>query len=556
MFTRRLLALPELKSVNPTGMPQKRQSSCRCVSLVQRGKTPEQRTQQALPRVTCSARRIRAVFGPLVQSNLHVKDRSGAKVPVPEAEGPCGVRMGREKNHSLSFLSRYDSCYTQIEGSTVVVPLLVQLTGEDRWFRVNISCPLIKRYSERTRLIPTPLPGNCGTQRALRVDCGPQGISSDACHKLGCCYDTHDLTCYYRLNACSLDGHFVFSVKATDTDPPLSPSSLIVKDQPHCSPVITTADTAVFKIGVMDCGAKMKVDGDVMSYEVEVEELQTKTVTKHSPFSLQVQCEYEASDLMHAADLRSLYGATNPPPVTALGTVRVQMKIATDASFSSFFPEDQLPLTFPLRKAVYVEVSIGQPSPDPGLSLRVRDCFAYPASRHSVWTLLYDGCPNPLDNMRSSLPVDTQGKTTAHSQVRRFDVKAFAFLDPHTGHPSAEEMYFYCWVEICTEDVECAQRCSFISSEGERQRREALTGSSQVQLISLGPLLLGQNGTELEENPCVQQNTMFQVTLYTLSAVSTALLLILLLTVWSSIRTCQPAAEPACDTPADSDPSQ
>lgn len=41
------------------------------------------------------------------------------------------------------------------QGSKVIIPLHVQLTGEDQWFRVNISCPLIKTYSERTRLIPT-----------------------------------------------------------------------------------------------------------------------------------------------------------------------------------------------------------------------------------------------------------------------------------------------------------------------------------------------------------------------------------------------------------------
>lgn len=56
-----------------------------------------------------------------------------------------------------------------------------------------------------------------------------------------------------------MDGHFVFSVKATDTDPPITPSSLIVKDQPQCFPEVTTPDTAVFKIGVTDCGAKKKV---------------------------------------------------------------------------------------------------------------------------------------------------------------------------------------------------------------------------------------------------------------------------------------------------------
>ncbi|XP_029914937.1 zona pellucida sperm-binding protein 4-like isoform X2 [Myripristis murdjan] len=520
---------------------------CLCSSSIRRGRTPEQRAQHALPRVTCSTRRIRAVFGPLVQSDFHVNDESGAKIPVPQTEGPCGVRKSTG-NNSVSFFSRYDSCYARVEGSIVVVPLMVQLAGEDRWFRVNISCPVIKRHSERTHLIPT-LPGRCDTPRALRVHCGPHSISRDACYKLRCCYDTQDLTCYYRLNACSLDGHFVFSVKTTDAEPPLNPRSLIVKDQPHCSPVITTADVAVFKIGVTDCGAKMKVDGDLMSYVVEVEEMQPKTVTKRSPFSLQVQCEYEAADVKRAADLRSLHGATNPPPVTALGTIRVQMRIATDSSFTSFFPENRLPLTFPLRKAIYVEVAIAQPSPDPTLSLRVQDCFAYPVSRHSVWTLMFAGCPNPLDIMRSSVPVDRQGKTTAHSQVRRFDVKTFAFLHPNTGLPSVEEMYFYCWVEICTADVECAQHCSLYSPEGERERREALSGSSQIQLVSLGPLLLGQSSTELEENPCVKQNTMFQATLYSLSVVGAALLVILLFIVGSNIRRRQTAAEHACNTP-------
>jgi len=62
-----------------------------------------------------------------------------------------------------------------------------------------------------------------------------------------------------------------------------------------------------------------------------------------------------------------------------------------DSSFSSFIDGDQLPVAFPLRSPVYVEVSIRQPAPEPGLSLQVRDCFAYPASRTSVWILLYDG---------------------------------------------------------------------------------------------------------------------------------------------------------------------
>lgn len=103
-------------------------------------KTPERRQQLLLPRVTCSARRVKAVFGSMVDENIHVRgkvtadgdgfsclvlpvfcfplpsvDKSGAAVPVSQSEDHCGVRVVREKNRNLSFLSRPDSCYAQIE---------------------------------------------------------------------------------------------------------------------------------------------------------------------------------------------------------------------------------------------------------------------------------------------------------------------------------------------------------------------------------------------------------------------------------------------------------
>ncbi|XP_027897790.1 zona pellucida sperm-binding protein 4-like isoform X2 [Xiphophorus couchianus] len=509
---------------------------CCCVSSFQGKEKRLQNAQLALPAVTCSVRGIKAVFGPLVTNKLHVRDLSGAPVPLSNSKGSCGVKVGKEKNQNLSLFSRYDSCYARIEGNKVVVPLLVQLTGENRWIRVNISCPLIKRSSQKTQPMSSSL-GECNADESLRLNCGHQSITSSACQKLGCCYDAQSTACYYRLNACSLDGHFVFTVKATDTHPPIDPSSLVIKDQPHCLPAISTSDTAVFKMGVMDCGAKMRKDGDLVIYEVEVEE-QNKKRKRHSAFSLQVECEYDESDLKHAKDLRSLYTVTNPPAVVAQGTMRVQMRLATDSSFTNFIPEDRLPLKLPLRQTVNVEISIVPPSPDPALSLRVRDCFAYPASKHSVWTLLHDGCPNPLDTMRSFVPVDNQGKTTTYSQVRRFDVKTFAFLDPDTGKPSVEQMYFYCWVEICTEDVDCAQRCTIISSDAERQRRQTTPASRQVQLVSVGPLQLVHENAELDDLQCGKLSKLFRVMVYVLSGVGAALLLILLFALWSSIQRC------------------
>ncbi|XP_054891467.1 zona pellucida sperm-binding protein 4 isoform X2 [Poeciliopsis prolifica] len=504
---------------------------CCCASSLQGEEKRTQNAQRASPAVTCSVRGMTAVFGPPVTKKLRVRDVSGTPVPLVNSKRSCGVKVGKEENQNLSFFSRYDSCYARIEGNKVVVSLQVQLTGENQWIGVNISCPLIKRSGRKTQPTSSSL-GKCNADESLRLNCGHQNITSSACQKLGCCYDAQSSACYYRLNgkrnispvrgcqaykretspnyfselrfccccclACSLDGHFVFTVKATDSHPPIDPGSLAIKDQPHCLPAISTSDTAVFKMGVTDCGAKMRTDGHLVIYEVEVEE-QNKNRKRHSPFRLQVECEYDESDLKHAKDLRSLYTVTNPPAVVAKGTMRVQMRLATDSSFTIFMPEDRLPLKLPLRETVNVEISIVPPSPDPALALRVRDCFAYPASKHSVWSLLHDGCPNPLDTMRSSVPVDNQGTTTTYSQVRRFDVKTFAFLDPDTGKQSVEQIYFYCWVEICTEDVDCAQRCTIISSDAERQRRQTSPASRQVQLVSVGPLQLVHENAELDD---------------------------------------------------------
>ncbi|XP_053706667.1 zona pellucida sperm-binding protein 4-like [Synchiropus splendidus] len=471
-------------------------------------------------------------------------DSSGAVVPVAQTDGSCGVKLDPQKNQSLVLYSTYDSCYAHLEGSQVVVPLQVQLQDNSRWFRVNISCPRTRRSTMRSRPLPIRTSGECTIQKALRLECGHPQISSTSCNKLGCCFDSDSSSCYYRLNACSPDGHIVFSLRSDETQPPVDLKSLSVKNEPDCIPAIIAADTAVFKVQVMDCGVQMKVSGDVVSYSVEVEEQLGDNDYEDTPFSVRVQCEYETTELMRAADLRSFQTVTNPPPAVALGNIRVQMRLATDSTFTSFHPEDQLPLALPLREPAYVEVSIAQPSLDPSLSLHVRNCFAYPVSRHSIWTLLYDGCPNPLDDMRSSVPVDHLGQTSSHSQVRRFDVKTFAFLDPEGGHPRAETMFFYCWVQICSQDMDCSQDCSIVSADGERRRRATLSQSNLTQWVSFGPLLPTQDDQE-QESCSHAQNSVFQVMLYAVSAVGTVLVLIMMLLVfWTRIRWCKVGSQP------------
>ncbi|XP_028841743.1 zona pellucida sperm-binding protein 4-like [Denticeps clupeoides] len=471
-------------------------------------------TQSATPSVTCSGRGIHALFGQAVRDRLLVKE-----------EGPCGLKGFREQNGSLSLYSRYDSCYTHTEGDLVALTVGVQLVSGHQWYKVDISCVLPKKLTMKPS--SKMISDQCTIRRTLRVPCGQQSVSKSSCLKLGCCYDSRDSACYHQLNACSLDGHFVFSVSATDFFPPLNPGSLMVKGQPQCTPVIATPEVAIFKFGVTECGSQMSVDGVVVNYEVDVVE---KMKSETAPFSLHVLCHYSGS-----AHLHSGYHAVDPPkpsPAFAEGVVNVQMRLAKDDSFTSFFPLDELPLNLPLRESVYVEVSISLPFPDPSLSLRLRDCYAYPASRHSLWPLLHDGCPNMFDDVPSTVLVGE--KLGVAAQVHRFDVKTFVFLNPETGKLTIEEIYISCWVEICSQEAACTQYCSTLASDTRRGRRES---DSISQLVSLGPIQLAHEDAFLLEDSLSQHIDSGNQSLYGLAVISAMLLgLIFAILVWSVVR--------------------
>ncbi|MBN3300393.1 ZP1 protein, partial [Amia calva] len=211
------------------------------------------------------------------------------------------------------------------------------------------------------------------------------------------------------------------------------------------------------------------------------------------------------------------------------------MRIATDSSFTSFYPPERLPLSLPLQEPLYVEVRVRDP-PDPGVTLRIRDCFAYPASRHSLWVLLYNGCPNTLDSEFPSSVLEGPGAAGGDGavQYRRFDIKTFTFIDPETGEPSQEEVYFYCWVEVCAADSErcqsqCVHNTTAGQSDSERLRRQ-LGSDPEARLVSVGPVRLG-NGTAHRTPPPDSLRTgavLEMLSVYSISAIGSASLFLLL----------------------------
>lgn len=68
------------------------------------------------------------------------------------------------------------------------------------------------------------------------------------------------------LAECTADGHFVFSIPASLTEPPLSPALLVAGGNSSCTPQRVVADFALFKIPLDGCGTRKYVCTIVFHY--------------------------------------------------------------------------------------------------------------------------------------------------------------------------------------------------------------------------------------------------------------------------------------------------
>ncbi|MBN3323886.1 ZP4 protein, partial [Atractosteus spatula] len=243
----------------------------------------------------------------------------------------------------------------------------------------------------------------CKLPRSHRVPCGPERISPAHCLAKGCCVDPETSSCYYPLEECTADKHFVFAVPRTISVPPVDPASLVIAGNTSCTPVICTPEFAIFKFPVTGCGTHAFVVGQTTIYLAEVETLARRNtqsygvITRDSPFRLLVECRYAEGNLASTGYLvKSPY---LPSAVLSQGVFGVQLRIATalpipspiplDESYSRFYPQYHRPLQLLLGNPVYLEVRLLN-SPDPNLVLLVHYCVAYPRSGQAVWVLLYD----------------------------------------------------------------------------------------------------------------------------------------------------------------------
>ncbi|XP_037393233.1 uncharacterized protein LOC119263114 isoform X2 [Pygocentrus nattereri] len=347
----------------------------------------------------------------------------------------------------------------------------------------------------------------CSFPSGQRLPCGRPGTTAAECLRRGCCRDEATFACYYPMDVCLADRQFIFVVPSNVAGLPINPARLMVVGRSSCKPVIANRDFAVFKFGVTECGTHSYQIGETTVYLAEVQSpirkrvLQYGIITRDIPVRLMVECRYSKGSLdladspvladplaPQASQSRLMKGwasagymvksASLPALVRAKGLYGVQLRIAQDETFTKFCSEDHQPLKVLLGKPVYLELRIN--APNPKATLVVHYCVAYPRSAKSALVLLYEGCPNPLDSDNISILYVAGQSQDPH--VRRFEVKAFQFMDKSTNKYLNEEIYFMCSTEVCMpSQTPCKETC-FDGKSSSTTAADVLNSYSQLKV--------------------------------------------------------------------------
>ncbi|NXM48039.1 ZP1 protein, partial [Gymnorhina tibicen] len=340
---------------------------------------------------------------------------------------------------------------------------------------------------------------------AGRMACvAPQG--RDGCVQAGCCYDDTDRAtpCYYGNTAtvqCLLEGHFVLVVPRGMVAPPYNPDSVrLASSQAGCEPLHMSEAFIMFRFPVTHCGTTVQVIEDRLIYEnqlistIDVQGTPRGSITRDSVYILRAQCIYNASDLLPLG-----VEVAVPPtaaPLAVPGPLGLQLRIATDESYSSYHPVGDFPLVKVLRDPIYVEVRLLQKT-DPNLVLVLHHCWASPGSHATSqpqWPILVEGCPFQGDNYRTRLiPVGpASAELPFPSHYQRFVISTFAFVE----HPSMAvlegEVYISCSASVChlAQPEPCRPSCQLgVPSRARRSPGDRSTGGSVGTVTSQGRLV-------------------------------------------------------------------
>ncbi|NXT95661.1 ZP4 protein, partial [Anhinga rufa] len=384
----------------------------------------------------------------------------------------CGVSVFGTPDGSTRVLVSYTGCYVfewvsdlRDSAGTVATAALAALTGvalpQDGNYLMLVGLERTDAAGQKTlheeKLLRCPVdlpvldaPSSSVCSAVLsqdRLPCASLPVSQGDCETQGCCYDPRDRVkpCYFGNTVtahCTPDGQYSIAVSRDVTLPPIILDSVQLASgrSTGCVPVVKNNAFVVYQFPLSACGTTFQVTGDHAIYENElvasrdVKSGSLGSVTRDSTFRLHVRCSYSITGSFIPLSVQ-VFTLPPLPAVSQPGPLSLELRVASDRSYTSYYTDSDYPVVKTLRDPVYAEVKILQRT-DPDLVLVLHHCWATPSinpQQQLQWPVLVDGCPYAGDNYQTQLvPLSLASGLLFPSHYQRFTLYTFTFVDATT----------------------------------------------------------------------------------------------------------------------------
>nr|ABD59463.1 vitelline envelope glycoprotein B precursor [Rhinella arenarum] len=446
---------------------------------------------------------------------LSIIDKNG-KHHYLHNDSTCGTWIGQKPDGSLVVGSDFNGCYVREEnGSYVVTITLEEILRDEKsqYHKKDLACPILPAMD-------APSQSDCtSVMQSDRLPCANDSVSRELCERLGCCFSQNapTLRCYYgkKLTAyCTADNNMVVAISKDITMPSLILDSVKVLgvDSNSCPSMLaaTTASFIGFQFPLSCGGANEAVDAS-MVYEYtfvatnKVITWQLASVTRDSTMRVTVRCSFSQTGIVPLQV--EVFTLPPPLPVSTTGPLTLEMRIARDVQYSSYYAVEDYPILRILRDPVHVEVRILQRT-DPSLVLILNNCWATNSRERTnfpQWSLLSSSCPFTGDSYLTELvPVTSSQGITFPTYYSRFIVSTFTFVDSNTQTALKRSVFFHCSASVCVPSA--SETCS-VNCQRKKRMVELKQTDNTLTVTSHGPVIFYSE--EIKTNNVVDEEEDF-----------------------------------------------
>ncbi|NXJ90677.1 ZP4 protein, partial [Corythaixoides concolor] len=429
------------------------------------------------------------------------------KAHALQNDSDCGLLVSETPDGSRKVSVSYTGCYVfEWDGNYL---MLVGLEGTDAAGQKVLHEEKLLRCPVDLPALDAPSSSICSAVLSQDwLQCASLSVSQGDCEARGCCYNPQDrmMPCYFGNTVtahCTSDGQFSIAISRDVTLPPviLDSVQLASGQSTGCLPVMKNNAFVVYQFPLSSCGTTFRVTGDQAIYENElVASRDVKTgslgsVTRDSTFRLHVRCSYSITGSFIPLSVQ-VFTLPPLPAVSQPGPLSLELCVASDGSYTSYYTDSDYPVVKTLRDPVYAEVKILQRT-DPDLVLVLHHCWATPSvnpQQQLQWPVLVDGCPYAGDNYQTELvPLSLASGLLFPSHYQRFTLYTFTFVDSTSQEMLSGLVYLHCSASVCHRSVQ--ESCTTVCPARARGKRSAAhplqDGASHVS--SKGPVIFLQD---------------------------------------------------------------